>query len=428
MFIHPTKDPGIFQSFRLTNGITVYHRQAELPFGLPKLACSALILAGGRDDIPGKEGAAHFFEHMPFRGTKNFLSLAALTGPIENNGGYINAFTTDEATGYEVIVPSPMAEEAVSRVADMLQHPLMRPEDIEIERNVILEELRNKLGNVNFYARQQLFKTLLDGHPLMSAVIGTEEALLSITKDDLLDFHNRYYNATNIVLFAVGSYDESQLKKLMENYFGSIPTGEATKRDLKLPAAKLTEHIKVYTPTKYNRSVYLLGRVIPSTTYRESMLLGIYCGMLTHGMTSPLYTEIREKRGLAYNLSLFHEKYQDLSLLAFFVTTQYKNMDTIHTIAWQHFRDILTNQSRFEEVKHMRKQGALYREYGTGSLIDTAINGYLDFEQVIPLEERMQILDSVSLEEVASYVAPLLDEDMFLNIRVDCDKQRDLRE
>src|SRR4051812_22420040 len=115
-YLPEEKDPGVFTIDTLSNGIQIFHRSCNQLFGLPKLACCVLVKAGGRDDTAGKEGSAHFFEHMPFRGTKQFPSLEELTYDIERNGGYVNAFTTDEATGYEIIVPSPMLEAGVSRI------------------------------------------------------------------------------------------------------------------------------------------------------------------------------------------------------------------------------------------------------------------------------------------------------------------------
>ncbi len=423
-YLPPEKDPGVFTVDTLANGIQIFHRSCNQLFGLPKLACCVLVKAGGRDDTAGKEGSAHFFEHMPFRGTKHFPNLEALTYDIERNGGYVNAFTTDEATGYEIIVPSPMLEPGVSRIADMLLHPVMREPEIEIERNVILEELRNKLASVNFFARQQLYKGLLGNHPLVHAVIGTEKALKSVTKADLLAFHSQYYNATNIALFFVGTYDRTTLLKECETHFGQIGTGPATKRDVSLTPAKWQEGIQTFAPDRYNRSVYLLGRTLPPTTMKQTYMLRIFVDMLTRGMTSPLNAEIREKRGLAYNLYADHSQYQDVSFLTFGVSTQYKHMDEVHKLIWQEVDAILSNQHRFDEIKYMMKQFALHRDYGIGSLISVAVDMYLDDGKITPLDEIMALMDSLTLADIKEYLSQYLKPEAFLNIRVNCDKEK----
>lgn len=419
--ISPDKDPAIFKSATLKNGIKVFHRQAEQSFGLPKVACSVVVNAGGRDDEVGKEGSAHFFEHMPFRGTKNFPSLYDLTYEIEKNGGYINAFTTDEATGYEVIVPEMVIEGGIQRIADMLLNPLMKEEDIEIERSVIIEELRNRLSNVTFFARQKLYTGLLGNHPLAQAVIGTEEALNSVQKNDLQKFHERYYNATNLILFFVGKYDEEKLLTLCEQYFGSIPHGEATKRKSEWEAPVLSDKKQVLTPEQYNRSVYMTGRVVPHTNYEEALKFRLFIDMLTSGMNSPLYQEIREKRGLAYNLGIYLDQFQDLGTLVFYVSTRFANMDEVDRIIWEQFTSILKDEDRFNEVKFTRKQAALYHEFGTGALIGSAIDLYLDYRQITPLNERMEILEKTTLKDTAEYVSQFLKKDDYLNIRINCD-------
>lgn len=421
-YVSPQKDPGIFQSFVLTNGITVYHRPTEQPFGLPKVACSVLVNVGGRDDPAGKEGSAHFFEHMPFRGTTHFPTLNDLSQVIEANGGYINAFTTDEATGYEIVVPTELLEEGVRRVADMLLNPLLRNEDIEIERMIILEELRNKLANVNFFARQELYKGLLGDHPLVHSVIGSESALKSVSRDDLYGFHQRYYGAKNISLFFAGSYNRETLRAMCEKYFGTIITGEATNRQAQVASKVAKEYKQVLTPTQYNRSVYLLGRLLPSLNMRGSVIMKLFVDMLTRGMSSPLHEEIREKRGLAYNLGMYTSTYQDNSILMFSVSTQFAKMEEVDAIFWREVERILDNEDRFKEVLFTVRQSALHREHNVSSLVDDAIEDVLDYGRIISLQEYIEELESVTLAELKHFVHPFLNQSDYFNVRVNCDK------
>lgn len=423
-YLTPDKDPLVFESFTLKNGIKVFYRDAEQTFGLPKVACSVVVKVGGRDDKTGKEGAAHFFEHMPFRGTTNFPNLLELTHPIEKNGGYINAFTTDEATGYEIIVPATMFEDGVKRVADMLLNPIMREEDIEVERQVILEELRNKNAQVGFYARTELFKRLLGNHPVVHAVIGTEDALMSIKKPDLLALHGHYYNADNIALFFAGMVTRSDLETHCEKYFGAIKSGEATKRNVTTANRQTNDYEVVLTPDKYNRSVYLLGRSLPPMNQHESMKVRLFRNMLTRGMNSPLHIEIREKRGLAYNQSVHHMQFQDVGLLMFFVSTRFHQMDEVDSVIWQEVNKILHNQERFDEVKYMIKQHLLHSEYDLDGLASEAINQYLDYETITSLNDYINVLEQTTLEDTRALMSDYLKKDEFINIRVDCDSKQ----
>lgn len=422
----PSKDPGIFTHTTLSNGISVYYKQAEQLFGLPKIACCALVNVGGRDDPRGKEGSAHFFEHMPFRGTKHYPTLADLTQEIENNGGYVNAFTSDESTGYEVIAPTSMLEQAVSRVADMFLYPELRPEDIEIERSVILEELRNKHAHVNFFARRKLFEGLLGDHPLVSAVIGTEAALKSIQRDDLVAFHAQYYNAKNLTLFFTGDFEPTELISQCEKHFGLLkPEGTQTVRNSHVIARRPAVNVQTFAPKEYNRSIYVLGRVLPRADLRTATLLKLYTDMLTRGFTSPLYQEIREKRGLAYSMSMQASIYQDISLLVFNISTQYRHMDQVEVIAWEQMKTILDDEERFKEVSHSIKQSVLYREYSVGSLNDEAVDDFQDYGHIITIEEYVTLIESLTLKDVRDYIVPLLMKEEFLNVRINCDKQEE---
>lgn len=421
-FIDSSKDPGVVEQATLSNGITLFHRKYTPPFGLPKIAASVLIMAGGRDDAKGKEGSAHFFEHMPFRGTKAFPTLPDLTHPIETNGGYINAFTTDEVTGYEVVVPQTMLEDAVHRIADMLMNPLMREEDIDLERQVIVEELRNKLSNVNFFARQHLFKGLLGDHPLVHAVIGTEEALHTITKQDLLAFHERYYNASNAYLFFAGEYDTDELIQLCEKYFGILPAGEKTQRNSTVTTPAIESYLQTFAPQNFNRSVYVLGRTLPVLNLDDMIKWRLYTNMLGSGMNSPLQQEIREKRGLAYGFGVGYTDFKDIGLFTFNVSSRFQNMDQIDTIFWEQATSIFDNQARFDEVKHMLTQQILFREYSVGALVDTAINSFCEYDKVIGINDYLNALEPMTLESVKKAILPYLNKEEFLNIRVNCDK------
>ncbi len=314
-----------------------------------------------------------------------------------------------------------MLENGLQRVADMLLRPLLREPDIETERLIILEELRNRLASVNFFAKQELYKGLLGQHPLVSAILGTEDSLRNIQKKDLVSFHDRYYNATNITLFFTGNFDHAHLQRLAEKYFGTIKSGEATARELfELPSHFVKTHL-TFTPERYNRSIYVLGRLLPSVTLQEYLKVELYRGMLSWGLYSPLYEEIREKRGLAYDIGLHHSQYPDLGVFQLRIATQFNQMDEVDTVAWKNMEAILTNQQRFNEVKHMLRQSLLYREYNLETVQREAIDDYLDYGRITSLNDYITLLDAVTLEQVSDYMKPFLNRDEFLTIRINCD-------
>lgn len=421
MHIQPNKDPGIFDERQLSNGVKVFYKQSDTQFGAPKVAGCILVKVGGRDDPKGKEGSAHFFEHMPFRGTKNFPSLKELTEPIENNGGYMNAFTSDEVTGYEVVVPAKMLEDGIARIFDMLTTPQLREAEIEIEREVIMEELKNKQSSVGWYANQELLQHILGDHPIVNAVLGSEESLRSINKQDLADFHKKYYHAGNITLFFAGTFDVDALMEMCEKYFSGLPTGEKTVRDVSYTPKLADNQTIVLNPDKYNRSVYLTGRAFPAADFKQATLLKIYGDMLGRGMTSPLFKAIREEKGLAYNIGVRRSFYADVAIFRISVSTQFKNMDQVEAIVWDLLPKVLADEARFNEIKHAITQGAIHTEYSVGALVDDVVDDVADFERPIGLNEYLELLNSMTIEDLKSYVAPLIERKDYLTVRVNCD-------
>lgn len=424
MHIKADKDPGIFESKTLSNGVTVYFKHADTPFGEPKVAGIILVNVGGRDDPKGREGSAHFFEHMPFRGTAHFPTLKELTEPIENNGGYMNAFTTDESTGYECVVPSTMLEDGIARIHDMLTSPQLRENEIEIEREVIIEELKNKQSNVGWYANQEMMKRLLGDHPIVNAVIGSESSLKSITKTDLANFHAEFYHAGNISLFFAGGFDEDELMALCEKHFGQLKAGPKTVRGLDFMPQRLTEKVITLTPEKYNRSIFSVARVLPPLDMKTGVYWRIFAAMLSRGMTSPLFKAIREDRGLAYNISVHRRNYTDVAMFGISVSTQFKNMDEIDTIVWNVLPVVLDDEDRFNEMKHSITQSAKYAEFTVGGLVDDAVNDVADYGRVVTLDEYLTLLNGMTHEDLKLYIEPLIQKEDYLTIRVDCDKEK----
>lgn len=417
------KDPTAFESFTLSNGIPVYIRPCDQVFGLPKIAGSVAFRVGARDDLPGKQGTAHFFEHMPFRGTKKFPSLLELTHEFELASGYINAFTSFEATAYEFVAPVTLLEDAIARLSDMTTSPMLRKNEIELEREVIIEELRNKLSNVGYYARQELYKALLGDHPLTSSVVGDEVALTSITKKDLQDFHGQWYHAGTMALFFTGAVDKSVLEPLCETYFGSIPRHDnQPSRTHDYAMHDNESYILTRKPTQYNRSVYLLGRAFPSADMRESLMLRLFADMLDRGMTSPLGREIREKRGLAYGYNVYVNRAHDVSVYAVLVNTREKNMDEVDRIVWEEMHRVLDDKDRFDEIKKAIEQAWLYREHTLGSVMDYGVDDWIDYERVVSTNELLTVLQDIDLTQLRDYIKPLLDTSQFKNVRVLCDE------
>jgi predicted Zn-dependent peptidase len=416
------KDPTAFESFTLSNGIPVYIRPCEQVFGLPKIAGSVAFRVGARDDVRGKQGTAHFFEHMPFRGTKKFPTLLDLTHQFELASGYINAFTSFEATAYEFVAPTELLDHAIARLSDMTTSPMLREHEIELEREVIIEELRNKLSNVGFYARQELYKALLGDHPLTSSVVGDEEALKSITKKDLEAFHSRWYHAGTMALFFTGSIDRDVLQSLCETYFGTIANKDDQPSRVQDYAMSGTDdYILTRKPSQYNRSVYLLGRAFPSADMRQSLMLKLYADMLDRGMTSPLGREIREKRGLAYGYNVYVNRAHDVSVYAVLVNTRGKNMEEVDRIVWEQMHHVLEDQNRFDEIKKAIEQSWLYREHTLGSVMDYGVDDWIDYNRILPTNELLATLKDIQLDDLQSYIHPLLDKSQFKNVRVICD-------
>lgn len=281
-------------------GVPMYY--LELP-NVKSVAVGVLVRAGTcREKWPEEAGLAHALEHMLFQGTEDFPESRQLSAYIEDVGGYLNAWTWKEMTFYYNVLPAGKIKRGPRLLGQMLRKSLLKEENINIEMKNIVREIKQKYDDNENYLMTLMEKTVYGGHPLGRASLGTEKAAKRFKPADFKRFMKKHYRPDNFIFLAAGNFKISEVKELFEKYFPERAGKEKAVFELaelsRPPAAK---ECVIYQETKLCHIG--IGALVCGVNGEHKWPLTLFRAMIGHGMSSPLFQEVRDKRGLAYSVS-----------------------------------------------------------------------------------------------------------------------------
>jgi predicted Zn-dependent peptidase len=298
---------------QLDSGLTV--ATERLP-GARSVATGAWVRVGARDEPAELCGVSHFLEHLLFKGTAHH-SAQEISRAVDRVGGDLNAFTAKEYTAYYCRMPAAHRALAVSLLGEVVGEPALRDDDVESERQVILEELAMDEDNPDDVAHRRFAEALFPDHPLGRNTAGDPETVESIAADDVRRFFGRWYRGAAVVVAAAGPIDHDETLAQLSAAFAAVPAGgELPERPAPLPGGATvvvpddTEQVHLVT------GFPALRRADPD---REA--LDVVNHVLGGGLSSRLFEEVREKRGLAYAVFSGTSAYIDGGALAVYAGT-----------------------------------------------------------------------------------------------------------
>jgi predicted Zn-dependent peptidase len=306
---------------RLDSGLRVVTE--ALP-ELRSVTLGAWVGSGARDEADREWGASHFLEHLLFKGTEE-RSAREIAETIESGGGEMNAFTTHEQTVFYVRVPDAQLETALGVLGDVLWRPAFRPDEIESERRVILEEIGMRDDTPDDLVHDLFSNAMFPAHPLGREVIGSEESINGMKREKIVDYHAAHYRPANVVLAAAGNLTHDDVLALVDAHFpgtnGSRP--ERAHPDPAPPVAKSVverdcEQVHLVTGV----------RALPAND-PDRYALTVVNQVLGGGMSSRLFQEIRETRGLAYSVFSYSASFDEAGYFAVYTGTAPEHVDEV---------------------------------------------------------------------------------------------------
>jgi predicted Zn-dependent peptidase len=308
-----------FKKTRLGNGLRIVSEKMD---GVRSVSIGVWIASGSRHESKAQNGISHLVEHMLFKGTRS-LTAYAIAVSLERFGGHLNAFTEREFTCVYAVVLDENLADAVKVIADVVQHPLFQPRDLENEKRIIAEEIKNVDDNPEDALQEIFLNTVFPDHPLGRSTLGSFSSIGSMQTSDLTSYHKRHYTCGNLIVSAAGNLEHETLVRLADKHMRDLPLGRPRAG---IPARfGRDERKRVARPTTQTHLV----TGVPSYGYLDKkkfplIVLDTYLG---GGMSSRLFQNVREKQGLAYSVYSFIDFWSDAGLWGVYTGTSPERME-----------------------------------------------------------------------------------------------------
>lgn len=297
----------------LPNGLRIITQ--DMP-SVRSVAIGAWVDTGSRDEEPIEAGASHFLEHLLFKGSER-LSARAISEAFDAVGARNNAFTSKEYTCYWARLRSADLPLAVDILAEMLQRPAFRQHEIDSERNVVLEEINMNEDDPTDVAHEEFVTALWGEHPLAPPILGTKESITEMTRETIYKYWHRRYTPRSTVIAAVGHLEHEKVVDLVAEHMGDWD-GPAVARSEVAPIIAPTVRVR-HRDTEQSHIVFGAEGLTRSDDRRFAVTIANH--VLGGGMSSRLFREIREDRGLAYAVHAFRMPFLETGSSAVYVGT-----------------------------------------------------------------------------------------------------------
>ncbi len=362
--------------------------------------------AGSRDEAPAEQGASHFLEHLLFKGTETRTALE-IAEAVESVGGEMNAFTTKEYTAFYVRVLDESLEMALDILSDIIWAPAFRPDEIESERQVILEEIHMRDDTPDDLVHELFAEALYPSHPLGREVLGTEDTIEGMDRSTIADYHGAHYRPRSIVVAAAGRLDhDAFVERVVAGQRGVV----GDRPDRELPALAEPRRLYVYErPTEQAHIVW--GVPCVSRTDVDRHAISLLNHVLGGGMASRLFQEIREKRGLAYSVYSYRAAYVETGALAIYAGTSPDQasqvLDLIGVEVDRLVRDGSITARELANAKGSMKGGIALGLESSSSRMTRLGRSELTLGELPSIDEMVAEFDAVSLDDIGRVVERL---------------------
>ena len=386
---------------RLANGVRVVTEH------MPHLQSATLgvwVTAGGRHERAEQNGIAHFLEHMAFKGTARRSALE-IAEAIEDVGGYINAYTSREMTAYYARVLAEDCDLAFDVISDIVLNPAFDPREIEVERGVILQEIGQALDTPDDIIFDWLQETAYPGQPFGRTILGPAERVKAFGRADFETFVTEQYGPENLIVAAAGGVDHDRIVRLAEATFGHLVRRP---RPSEAPAAFAGGEMRRVKRLEQAHYTFALE----SSGYRADDVYDsqVYATALGGGMSSRLFQEAREKRGLCYTIFAQPGSYADTGMLTIYAGTSGEEIGSLAELVVDEFRRSTEDMSaaEIERAKAQMKAGLLMGLESPSSRAERLARMLAIWDRVPELEESVARIEAVTPASVMDHAGRMI--------------------
>ena len=391
--------------------MTITSEVSQLPNGLravttplptaQSVSVALFVGVGSRGEVERSKGLAHFLEHMLFKGTKVRPTAIDIAETIEAAGGVLNAYTAKEITCYWNHVPFDRLELAIDVLSDMLLHSLLDPEEIDRERSVVQQEIRRTQDQPAAWVGELLGQAVFGDQPLGWPTAGNEETVGALQREDFLAWMGDWYHPGNLVVSVAGNTSPEETTELIGRYLGDGRSGDEhpiVGVNGSLPARRVIADARPISQANLAIGLPALARKDP-----DRYALQILNSLLGRGMSSRLFKEVRERRGLAYAVGSSVSRHADTGMFAVSAGVSPENLAEAVRVILDELRKVMEEPVGEEELTKAR-------DYTVGSFrlgLETSMalgqragESLLTMGEIEPIETVVERLQSISAEDI----------------------------
>lgn len=380
------------------------------------------IKVGSRYENKENNGISHFIEHMVFKGSKN-RSAKDIAEEIDNIGGQLNGFTGKESTCFYVKVYNSYIEKAVDVLFDMVFNPLFKNEDIEKEKNVVLEEINMNNDSPEDVAYDMLSNLVWNGNPLSYPVLGNENTVKSFDRDMIVRYYNDNYIRNNIVISIAGNFDDSIFDVISKN------TANISSHNNAISLDKPTWNKGIALKSKEYEQVNICISM-PGINYSFDSIytLSIISNAFGGGMSSRLFQKIREEEGLVYSIYSYPSTYIDTGAFTIFASTAAENLKSVYELTIEEILKVKNEGfSEFEinKFKEQLKISILMDMDSTSSRMSSLGKSLLFLKKVYTVNDIVDKINSITCDDVNNLAKKIFNiEQLGISVVGDINKEQ----
>jgi predicted Zn-dependent peptidase len=376
---------------------------------MPSVRSAAIgiwVNVGSRDEVASQTGSAHYLEHLLFKGTKNRTALD-ISSTIDAVGGEMNAFTSKEVTCFYTRVLDTSVPEAIEVLVDMITSATITSVDVDQERQVVLEEIAMRDDDPADIVHEQFSRALYGDAPLGRSILGTVENISSLSRRSIHGFYRKYYTPDRLVIAVAGNIDHASIVRQIQKAFnlgGFDLAGEETP----------------YVPSKVKTKVSHSGGFVKfdKTTEQANLVIGVpgldraderryiqsvFNAALGGGMSSRLFQEVREKRGLVYTVYSFGQQFQDAGMAGVYAGCSPKNLEQVTQVITDVLDEVALNgitEAELVKAKGQVSGGMVLGLEDTSSRMSRIARSEMNHGYVPSVSQVLERISAVTLEEV----------------------------
>jgi len=391
----------------LTNGVRLISQRVE---HMHTVSIGIWVANGTRHETPDHNGIAHFIEHLLFKGTKR-RTARQISHEIDSMGGILNAFTGHEYVCYYAKVLASFLPRVADLLTDIFLHSNFPADEIERERKVILQEIKMRDDAPEECIHDHFHQSFWKGHPLGLSVLGSEETISKLSRDDIVAYKQSRYRPEDIIISAAGNVNHDELVALMEAAFSDISSGWVPPAHAGELGNSPGRYIHLIERDLEQALICLGTRGLPQD-HPDRYALFLLNTILGGGMSSRLFEEVREKKGLAYSVYSYVISHADSGSLVVYAGTEQEHCREVIDIALREMGRLKREAVPADELDSSREQlkgKILMSLESTDSLMTRLAKNEIYLRRYQPVEEVLAGFDAVTADDILALAGKLFD-------------------